>query len=227
MSILDVTSVSKTFKRVDGPVRVLSDLSLGVELGTALCLSGANGSGKSTLLYLMGGFLDPDDRRGAVLWGTGVPIHAMSERRRAALRNRLIGFVPQSPHLIAELTVLDNVALPLVFRGEGWEPARRQAHAVLLRTGLDEDVFTSPPGCLSGGMKKRAAIARALVGEPRILLADEPEASLDVEREQLMDLLFERVWSGEAAMVFSTHDETLKRRATRQVVLTPPIALAA
>lgn len=195
------------------PLRVLHGMSLAIERGEVVAVVGASGSGKSTMLAIMGTLDDPTS--GAVLID-GTDAAAFTQRERAVLRARRIGFVFQQFFLLPALSALDNVALGLLYSGvPAAERASRAAEA-LERVGLGARM-KHRPGQLSGGEQQRMAIARAIVGEPSVLFADEPTGALDsTTGEHILDILTSISDSG-TAVVIITHDPHIAERAPRQV----------
>ena len=193
---------------------ILQDIDLEVMPGEAVAVIGASGSGKSTLLALLAG-LDTATR-GSVRLDT-TDLFALDEDGRAALRKRLVGFVFQSFQLLAPLTALENVMVPLELAGRG--DAQSRATAMLARVGLG-DRLQHYPKHLSGGEQQRVALARAFVVEPKILFADEPTGNLDASTGAgIIDLLFELNTEHGTTLVLVTHDEMVARRCTRIVRL--------
>src|SRR5437660_2669261 len=221
MALLSLDAVSKRFHRGREEVVALDEVDLELEAGEFLALVGPSGSGKSTLLHLAGG-LDQPDRGRIVL--DGRDLATLSTGDRAQLRRRQIGFVFQFFHLIPTLTVAENVELPLVLDG-----ARRtngRVPELLDRVGLTHRA-DHLPGELSGGEMQRAAIARALVARPRLLLADEPTGNLDsATGAEILDLLGERVRETGAALLMVTHDASAASRADRVVSLRDGVLVA-
>jgi ABC-type lipoprotein export system ATPase subunit len=212
-SMLELSDVAKRYRRGREDVVALAGVDLEVGPGEFVAVTGASGSGKSTLLHLAGG-LDTADR-GQVSVG-GRPIGGLTAKQRAELRRRRIGFVFQFFHLLPSLTVAENVALPLLLDG------RRDAAAVddvIDRVGLSGRRHHAPAQ-LSGGEMQRAAIARALVAGPELILADEPTGNLDsANGKAILALLAEQVAEAGAALLLVTHDRAAARRADRNVTL--------
>jgi lipoprotein-releasing system ATP-binding protein len=213
---LEARGLAKGYRDGARRIEVLRGLDLAVPAGASLAVLGASGSGKSTLLHLLGGLDRPD--RGLVLV-EGRDVGALGARARLLFRNRRLGFVYQFHHLIAELSALDNVALPLILGGRSWRAARAEARALLERVGLG-DRAPHRPSMLSGGERQRVAVARALVARPALVLADEPTGNLDPETGgEVVRLLCELPRDRGAALVVATHDPHLARVLDRRLVL--------
>ncbi len=213
MSVLELTNVSKSFGEGTAAVHALARVTLSVEPGAMVAVMGPSGAGKSTLLTIAGGLEDPDE--GEVLIG-GEPLAWMSRNDRARLRRRAIGYVFQDYNLLPGLTAAENVSLPLELDGVPARRARAAGMAALEQLGLASRAGHYPDQ-LSGGERQRASGARAVVGDRRLLLADEPSGALDsVNGEAVMDLIGAACDRGVAALVV-THDAHLAARANRIV----------
>ena len=212
--VLEANNLSKIVSSPEGPLAILSDVSVRVRAGETLAVVGASGAGKSTLLALLAGLDAPTSGRVVI---AGVDITALDEDGRAAVRGRNVGFVFQSFHLIPSLTALENVMLPLELRGRG--DARSSAASVLDQVGLAPRAAHYPKQ-LSGGEQQRVAIARAFVVQPAVLFADEPTGNLDTHTgERITELLFGLNRSAGSTLVLVTHDRALARRCGRVLTL--------
>ncbi|WP_407310986.1 ABC transporter ATP-binding protein [Pseudomonas sp. nanlin1] len=208
--------VSHGYSTPAGQIGVLDRLDLTLAYGQSCALLGASGSGKSTLLNLLGLLETPLSGR---LIMAGRDVTQASADQRAGWRNRQIGFVFQSFHLLPRLSVLDNVALPLLYRGIPRHQAQAMAWPLLQQVGL-ESRARHRPAELSGGQRQRVAIARALVGEPQVILADEPTGNLDqASADGVVDLLLRLNAQRGVSLIMVTHDPRLAARLQRQLRL--------
>jgi lipoprotein-releasing system ATP-binding protein len=206
--LLVVENLSKEYPTPRGPLAILSGVNLKLARGEAVAVTGPSGSGKSTLLYVVGG-LEPPSAGKVTLDGRDP--FAMPERDLAAFRNREIGFIFQDHYLLPQLTVLENVLAPTLVAGTAAEDVER-ARALLDEVGLGERLEHRPSE-LSGGEKQRAALARALIRKPTLLLADEPTGNLDRESaERVASLLVELHRRQETILIVVTHSAELAAR---------------
>lgn len=210
---LEARALRKVYMGGDGlPLEVLHRVDLGVERGEIVAVIGASGVGKSTLLHLLGA-LDRPTGGDVLLEGRGYS--TLSEGERDALRNRAIGFVFQFHHLLRDFTALENVMMPLLIRGTPPSVARERARQILEVVRLGDRAHHRPAQ-LSGGEQQRCAVARAVVHDPKLLLADEPSGNLDhYHGEQLHQLLIGLVRQLEMTLVVVTHNRELAERADR------------
>ncbi len=211
-SIVRVSHVHKYFRRGSERVDVLQDLTLDVPEGEFLGLMGPSGSGKTTLLNLIAGIDSPSEGE---VWIENEKISAMSESRLAHWRTRHVGFIFQFYHLLPVLSAYENVELPLLLLGLSAAKRREQVMNVLDLVGLSDRV-RHRPGQLSGGQQQRVGIARALVTDPVLIVADEPTGDLDAKSaEEILDLLVEVAKSLKKTILMVTHDPRAARRADR------------
>lgn len=216
-AFLQAQSLRKTFQGGGGSiVEVLTDVHLSVLRGEVVAVVGASGAGKSTLLHLLGAL---DEPTGGEIFLDGQAYSGLTAEERDELRNRQIGFVFQFHHLLREFTALENVMMPLLIAGNPEDHSRSRAEEMLARVGL-AGRMSHQPAKLSGGEQQRCAVARALVHDPRVVLADEPSGNLDEHNSaRLHDLLFGLARDLETVLVVVTHNRSLAERADRTLLL--------
>jgi lipoprotein-releasing system ATP-binding protein len=210
--LLEICGLSKSYKSGEQQLEILSNLSLSLEEEEMIAITGVSGSGKSTLLHLIGGMDRPDRGSIKVL---GREILELSPLELSSFRNKTIGFVFQSHHLLPEFTALENVMMPLLVRGDAPHEAAKTANTLLEDVGL-ENRGHHRPGELSGGEQQRIALARALAGKPRLLLADEPTGNLDPATGETIGQLIKTLHSKRRlTSIVVTHNERLAYKCTR------------
>jgi lipoprotein-releasing system ATP-binding protein len=211
-SVLEARDVGRQFQQGAATLEVLKSVNVSILAGERLSIVGASGSGKTTLLQILGGLDKPSN--GQVLVD-GKDIHALSEKERGELRNHAMGFVYQFHHLLPEFSALENVAMPLLVRRMNTSEAKDRASEILKRVGLGERL-THRPHQLSGGERQRAAVARALVTQPKLVLADEPTGNLDGKNaEGVFELMLELNRERRTSLVVVTHDPRIAARMDR------------
>ena len=213
--ILEATGIERTYRRGDIAVPVLKGLDIQVRRGEWVACTGRSGSGKSTLLNILG-LLDSADAGSYVLAGQGVS--DLDDAARGRLRNELLGFVFQLHNLLPRTTALENVATPLIYSGVRRAERQRRALAALAAVNLEDRAYFDP-GELSGGQLQRVAIARSLVGDPGLLLIDEPTGNLDLTATSEVLELLDRLHADGRTIVMITHERDVAEHADRRLVL--------
>ena len=211
--LISIRDLNKTYIMGLEKVEALQKVSLEIEKNEYVALMGPSGSGKSTLMNLLGCLDSPTQGE---YWLNGIEVSTMDDGELAEVRNRQIGFVFQTFNLLPRLSALENVALPLVYAGMGKEERLEKARAVLESVGLGDRV-THKPNELSGGQRQRVAVARALVNDPAIILADEPTGNLDSKTSYEIMGLFEQIHLAGNTVILVTHEHDIALHAHRIV----------
>lgn len=215
MLLIELKDVSKLYGFGDATSVALDEVSLTIEKGECIAVMGPSGSGKSTLMNMIGLLDHPT--HGDYHFG-GKRVSRLSTNRRAKIRRDQIGFIFQSFNLLGRLTVLENASLPLIYKGHSTHSRHMKARAMLERVGLHDRCYYYPRQ-LSGGQMQCVAIARALVNEPKVIIADEPTGNLDTESSRLVMELLSEIHKAGNTIVFVTHNPELTRYATRVVYM--------
>jgi lipoprotein-releasing system ATP-binding protein len=210
-------NLTRTLGKGDSEQTILSGISMSIERGQFVALTGASGSGKSTLLYLLGAL---DRQTEGEVWIDGVEMSTLDDDDRAAFRNQRLGFVFQFHFLLPEFTALENVIIPILRRGS-MSRSDAEAHGYEVLRMLDlEELYHRKPGQLSGGQQQRVSIARAVANDPAIILADEPTGNLDSKNAEGVFQVFDQLAREQGrTVVMVTHDMDLATRAGRQIRL--------
>jgi putative ABC transport system ATP-binding protein len=214
-TLLEMQGIQKVFLTDEVETHALSDVHLKVQRGEWLAIVGPSGSGKTTLLAILG-LLDTPTAGSFLL--DAKPVQDLTPSERAHVRNRHIGFIFQSFNLIGDLTVFENVELPLTYRGMAADERKKRVEQALERVGMSHRA-RHMPGQLSGGQQQRVAVARAVAGDPLILLADEPTGNLDSKNGQAVMKLLSELHRAGSTLIMVTHDPAYARLATRTVTL--------
>jgi putative ABC transport system ATP-binding protein len=214
--LISVRNIRKIYRMGDERVVALDDVSLDIYKGEIICFLGRSGSGKSTFLNMVAGLEKPS--RGEIYIG-GIPIHKLNEEQVTLFRQKNIGFIFQAYHLMPMMTALENVSMPLIFRGVPKRKRKAMAREVLGVVGL-EGYDNRKPGAMSGGQQQRVGIARALSGSPKIVFADEPTGNLDTNTtKEVMGLIIKQIKSSGQTMILVTHDKSIAEYADRIVTI--------
>jgi putative ABC transport system ATP-binding protein len=214
-ALIKLDDLKKVFLTDEVETHALAGIHLEIQRGEYVSISGPSGCGKSTLLSILGLLDTPSEGR---YWLNGRPVESLSLSERARTRNREIGFIFQSFNLIGDLTVFENVELPLTYRGMKSSERKTRCHAALERVGMAHRA-KHLPSQLSGGQQQRVAVARAVVGEPLILLADEPTGNLDSKNGEMVMELMRELHRGGATICMVTHDPRYAAHADRGIHL--------
>jgi putative ABC transport system ATP-binding protein len=214
-SVIELTEVSKVYRPGDVELRALDSVSLRVQEGEFVAVMGSSGSGKSTLMNIIGCLDRPTSGRYML---AGQAVSEMSRRDLARVRSRSLGFVFQQFNLLARTSALENVELPLEYAGVAGRERRRRATLALTRVGLS-DRLEHNPNQLSGGQQQRVAIARSIVNEPKVVLADEPTGALDSRTSVEVMAIFQELWRAGITVLLVTHEPEVAEFASRLVVM--------
>ncbi len=207
---IEIKDIRKSF----GPLQVLKGINLTIQKNEIISILGASGAGKTTLLHIMGTLDKPDS--GQILYD-GTDVFSLGERKLNVFRNKHIGFVFQFHHLLPEFTALENVCIPAFIGGMGKSEATAKAERLLITLGL-KDRMTHKPSALSGGEQQRVAVARALINDPDVILADEPSGNLDTDHARELHELFLKLRNEmNQTFVIITHNPDLAQLSDRQI----------
>jgi putative ABC transport system ATP-binding protein len=214
-TVIELVGVTKIYRPGDIELRALDEVSVDVREGEFVAVMGASGSGKSTLMNIIGCLDRPTSGQYTL---AGRDVSGMSRSDLARVRNRSLGFVFQQFNLLARTSALENVELPLEYAGIGGRERRRRATSALARVGLSNRLDHNP-NQLSGGQQQRVAIARSIVNEPKVVLADEPTGALDSKTSVEVMAIFQGLWRGGITVVLVTHEPEIAEFASRLIVM--------
>lgn len=215
-AILHMSHVEKSYQSGSDVIKVLKDVNLTVHSGESIAIMGTSGCGKSTLLNLIGGL---DKLDGGIINSCGYPVNTLDEKNLSTYRSEVIGFVFQFHYLLKDFTAIENVMLPMVMQGARHKQAHEAAAEALEQVGLGNRA-KHYPSQLSGGERQRAALARALINKPKLILADEPTGNLDEEnKEKIAELIFSLLIESGKALLLVTHAKNLADRASKSYLL--------
>ncbi|MGB2981915.1 MAG: ABC transporter ATP-binding protein [Candidatus Zixiibacteriota bacterium] len=221
--VLEGIDIHKSFQTGAETLHVLKGVNIGIRRGEIVSVVGASGVGKSTLLHILGALDRPTEGKVRL---DSTDVFALSDKKLAHLRNKTVGFVFQFHHLLPEFSALENVMMPRLIAGEDISLIREKAEGFLSEVGLGERIHHKP-GELSGGERQRVAVARALVNEPQIVIADEPSGNLDkATGEELHNLISELNQKKGQTFIIATHNQLLAQRAHRIITLVDGKAVA-
>lgn len=214
--LIEVKHVRKVYRMGDEKVIALDDVNLTIDRGEIVCFLGTSGSGKSTFLNMVAGLEKPS--KGEIYIG-GIPIHKLNEANVTLFRQKNIGFIFQAYHLLPMMTAVENVSLPLIFRGVEKKKRGPVAEEILAAMGL-KGYEKRKPSQMSGGQQQRVGIARALAGNPKIIFADEPTGNLDTNTtKDVMDLIVRQVREHNQTLILVTHDQSIAGYADKVVTI--------
>ncbi len=214
--LITVKNIRKVYRMGEEKVIALDNVSLDIYKGEVVCFLGASGSGKSTFLNMVAGLEKPT--KGEIYIG-GIPVHKLNEENVTLFRQKNIGFIFQAFHLMPMLTAVENVSLPLIFRGVEKKQRESMAKETLAAVGL-KGYENRKPTQMSGGQQQRVGIARALVGNPKIIFADEPTGNLDSHTSrEVMEIMMAKVRENQRTLIIVTHDKKIAEFADRVVTI--------
>ena len=213
--VIDLQAIQKNYRMGSETIRALNDVDCGIDVNEYVAIMGPSGSGKSTLMNIIGCLDRPSEGE---YWLAGENVSKLNDKALARVRNRMIGFVFQTFNLLSKSNALQNVETPLLYSGVGRRERRNRALQALERVGLGDRTFHKPSE-LSGGQRQRVAVARALVNDPAILLADEPTGNLDTRTGEDIMALFEELYGAGQTIILVTHEPEIAVRAKRHIHL--------